>query len=70
MALCGDAMTSWVVVRRSDSRPVLETFSRVVVAAINREVYAVVPVARYLAVFNGRVRAAGGVQPLPMPWQD
>jgi hypothetical protein len=59
---------SWIVVRRSDSAAVLETWSRLVVAAIDRRTYVAVPAARYLAVFNERVRAAGGVQPAPMPW--
>lgn len=49
---------SWVVVRKSDGSPILETFSRRVVRAINREAYDVVSAAAWLASLNQPHRGA------------
>ena len=43
---------SWVVVDRVTSKAVCETYSRLVVEAVNRERYIVVPIGKYLASLN------------------
>lgn len=53
---------SWVIIRRADALPILETYSAKVAARINRAAYAVIPVARWLGAFN-RVTAWGSDEP-------
>lgn len=44
--------TSWVIVRKSDKQPALETFSEKVKNAINTEKYTAVPIMEYLKGLN------------------
>lgn len=53
---------SWIIVRRSDALPILETYSGKVAAKINRRAYAVIPVARWLGALN-RALAWGSDSP-------
>ena len=54
---------SWVAVSRATGLPVLETYSRTVVEALNQDRYEVLTAAQWLGRFNAAVRAAGGIQP-------
>ena len=43
---------SWVIVRKADGKPVLETFSKVRADSINRDLYRVVPILEWLQSLN------------------
>lgn len=46
---------SWVIVRRADALPILETYSGKVASRINRSAYAVIPAGQWLGAFNRAV---------------
>lgn len=52
----GYPFTSWVIVRKSDGAPIMETFNASVVAKVNAAAYEAVPIARYLGELNARIR--------------
>jgi len=49
-------MTSWIIIRKSDNKAVMETYNIRTVQAINQEAYQVVPVMDYLVSINGVVK--------------
>lgn len=44
--------SSWVIIRKSDNYPVLETFSKSVAEKVNSKKYAVIPILEYLQSLN------------------
>jgi len=52
---------SWIVTRTATGEAVLETWSRKVADAINRDRYTVQTAAQYLGALNRKIREAGNV---------
>lgn len=52
----GGVMSSWVIVNRATGAPVLETWSRAIVAAINTAKHKAVPIEEYLIGVNAAIR--------------
>ena len=58
-------MESWVIVRASDMRPVVECWGHELRGRAMKAGFLAFPSLRWLQIFNAAVRACGGVQPDP-----
>lgn len=47
---------TWIVVNKTDAKPVAEIFSKRIADKINREKYQVVPVLDYLSDLNRKIK--------------
>ena len=51
-----DMTASWVIVEKSTSKPICETYSKETIEAINKNKYQAIPILQYLQEFNRKVK--------------
>ena len=61
-------VTSWVIVRRSDGKAIIETLR--VPEGLDASMYRAIPILEYLQTLNAAIDDAGGVNPEVSPFAD